>query len=202
MFWKRNKTNKEITPEWIIVGLGNPGAKYESTRHNAGFICIDVLAERLGIKINEKRFDSLVGYGELGNKKCLFMKPQTFMNASGEAVIQAVEKYSVPTENVLVIADDICFNVGSLRIRRNGSSGGQKGVNNIIVMLDSQDFPRIKVGVGKRPDDVSTVDWVLGEFSEEDKGALREVAESACGAIEEIVTASIDSAMGKYNKTV
>ncbi len=202
MFWKRNKTNKEFTPEWIIVGLGNPGIQYEITRHNAGFLCIDALAKDLGIEFSKKRFDSLVAHGNIDGTECLLMKPQTYMNSSGKAVIEAVKKYGIPAERVLVIADDICFNVGSLRIRRNGSSGGQKGVNDIIEALETQNFPRIKIGVGKRPDDVSTVDWVLGNFSDEDLKSLESVIEAACLAVKETVAYNIDNAMGKYNKTV
>jgi len=198
MFRKKKKT----TPEWLIVGLGNPGSKYEKNRHNAGFICIDTLSEKHNIKINTKEFNALTGYGVINGQNCMLMKPLTFMNSSGEAVLQATEKYNIPKERVLVISDDVSFSVGSTRIRRNGSSGGQNGLNNIILMLDTQEFPRIKVGVGKRPDGISMVDWVLGDFSEEDLKLIDEAAIRVSGAIEEIVSGSIDTAMGKYNKIV
>ncbi len=196
------RKKKTITPEWIIVGLGNPGAKYEKNRHNAGFICIDSLSEKHNIKINTKEFNALTGYGVINGQNCMLMKPLTFMNLSGEAVLEATEKYNIPSERVLVISDDVSFSVGSTRIRRNGSSGGQNGLNNIILMLDTQEFPRIKVGVGKRPDGISMVDWVLGDFSEEDLKLIDDAAIRVSGAIEEIVGGSIDIAMGKYNKIV
>ncbi len=193
---------KASPPEWIIVGLGNPGKKYEITRHNAGFICIDRLAEKCGVKLNKLSFNALTANCSIGGTDCLLMKPQTFMNLSGEAVSAAAEKYNIPSERIVVIADDISFNVGTLRIRRNGSSGGQNGLNNIILMLDTQNFPRIKVGVGKRPESIPTVDWVLSEFGIDEMKIIKEVAESASLAVEEIITADVDSAMGKYNKTV
>lgn len=192
----------DITPDWIIAGLGNPGKKYEKTRHNAGFICIDALAEKYNVKINTLKFNALTGYADINGQKCLLMKPQTFMNLSGEAVAQAAAKYGIPAERVVVICDDVSFTVGSTRIRRSGSSGGQNGVNNIIFMLDTQEFPRIKVGVGKRPDDVTMVDWVLSEFSENELSIIKEAAERVAGAVHETVGGDIDAAMGKYNKIV
>lgn len=196
----RKKEN--ITPEWLIVGLGNPGRKYVMTRHNAGFLCIDFIAERLGVDIGKKMFDSKTAFCKIAEKDCLLMKPQTFMNASGDAVIQAVEKYGIPPERVLVIADDISFGVGSVRIRKNGSSGGQKGVNSIIETLGTQNFPRIKVGAGKRPEDVSTVDWVLSLFAQDETESLNTATVSVANAVEEIVRGNFELAMSKYNKTV
>ncbi len=196
------RKKETITPEWIIVGLGNPGAKYEKTRHNAGFICIDALSEKHKININTKKFNALIGHGVINGQNCMLMKPQTFMNSSGEAVIQAVEKYNIPAERVLVISDDISFSVGSTRIRRNGSSGGQNGINNIILMLDTQEFPRIKVGVGKRPENVPMVDWVLSNFTDDELKIINDATERVNGAVEEIIGVNIDSAMGKYNKII
>lgn len=187
------------TPEWLIVGLGNPERKYFKNRHNAGFICIDALASEHNIKINNLKFNALTGIGSINGKCCMLMKPQTYMNSSGEAVIQAVERYNIPAERVIVISDDVSFEVGSTRIRRNGSSGGQNGIKNIILMLDSENFPRIKVGVGKRPDDVSMVDWVLSDFTESELTKIDEAAERVSGAVYEIVGGDIDTAMGKYN---
>lgn len=198
MFGKK----KSNPPEWLIAGLGNPGKKYELTRHNAGFICIDKLAEKYGVKINKLSFNALTANCRIGDSDCLLMKPQTFMNNSGEAVSAAAEKYNIPSERIIVISDDISFNVGTLRIRRNGSSGGQNGLNNIILMLDTQNFPRIKVGVGKRPESIPTVDWVLSEFVVDEIAKIKEVAENVGMAVEEIISADVDSAMGKYNKTV
>lgn len=193
---------KEPTPDWIVVGLGNPGKKYEKTRHNAGFMCIDILAKKLNIKLNTLKFNALTGAGEINGQNCLLMKPQTFMNSSGEAVIQAVEKYNIPAERVIVICDDVSFTAGSTRIRRNGSSGGQNGINNIILMLDTQEFPRIKVGVGKRPEDITMVDWVLSDFADGEIKLIEEAAERVSGAVFEIVGGNIEAAMGKYNKMV
>ncbi|MBO5869815.1 MAG: aminoacyl-tRNA hydrolase [Clostridia bacterium] len=188
------------TPDWLIVGLGNPGKKYEKTRHNAGFICIDSIADELGIKIKKLKFNALVEHAVINNQNCLLMKPQTFMNSSGEAVIQAVEQYNIPYERVIVISDDVSFSVGSTRVRRNGSSGGQNGINNIILMLDTQNFPRIKVGVGKRPEDVTMVDWVLSDFKDEELEIIKEAAKRVSSAVFETVGGDIDAAMGKCNK--
>ncbi len=191
-----------LPPDWIIVGLGNPGGRYENTRHNAGFICIEHLAEKHRIKINTLAFDSKVGRGMIGNSDCLLMMPQTFMNLSGNAVQKAAKRYGVLPERILVISDDISFNVGSLRIRKNGSAGGQKGVNNIITMLGTQEFPRIKIGAGKRPEDTETVDWVLSKFTFNELKILGEVKENAANAVDEIINGNFDLAMSKYNKTV
>jgi len=202
MFKKKNKTDMTLPPDWIIVGLGNPGGRYENTRHNAGFICIEHLAEKHGIKINVLSFDSKVGRGMIGNSDCLLMMPQTFMNLSGEAVQKAAKRYGTKPDRILVLSDDISFNVGSLRIRKNGSAGGQKGVNNIITMLGTQEFPRVKIGAGKRPEDIETVDWVLSKFDYSELKTLSEVKENAARAVDEIINGSIESAMSKYNKTV
>lgn len=202
MFKKSNKTDMNVAPDWIIVGLGNPGGRYENTRHNAGFICISHLADKHGIKINTLAFDSKVGRGMIGNSDCLLMMPQTFMNLSGNAVQKAAKRYGIKPERILVISDDISFNVGSIRIRKNGSAGGQKGVNNIITMLGTQEFPRIKIGAGKRPEDIETVDWVLSKFTFNELKTLSEVKESAACAVDAIINGDIELAMSKYNKTV
>lgn len=199
MFFRKKE---KITPEWLIVGLGNPGKKYEYTRHNAGFLCIDRIAEKANVEIKKKAFDALTAYCNIGGHGCLLIKPQTFMNNSGYAVIQAMEHHGITPERLLVITDDISFNVGSVRIRKNGSSGGQKGVNDIIETLGTQEFPRIKVGAGKRPETVTTVDWVLGLFADDEKEALESAKENVSLAVEQIVCGNFDLAMSKYNKTV
>ena len=153
---KKTKIDSNTIPQWLVVGLGNPGKKYEKTRHNAGFMVIDRLADKHGIDVETKMFDALVGFGDIDGTDCLLMKPQTFMNLSGQAVTAAMKRYRMSPDQLLVITDDICFNVGSLRIRKNGSSGGQKGVNNIIQLLGTQEFARIKVGAGKRPEGMDT----------------------------------------------
>lgn len=202
MFRKSNKTDMNTPPDWIIVGLGNPGGRYENTRHNAGFICIEHLAEKHRIKINTLAFDSKIGRGMIGNSDCLLMMPQTFMNLSGNAVQKASKRFGIKPERILVLSDDISFNVGSLRIRKNGSAGGQKGVNNIITTLGTQEFPRIKIGAGKRPEETETVDWVLSKFTFDELKMLSSVKESAACAVDEIINGNIELAMSKYNKTV
>lgn len=199
---KKTKIDSNTIPEWIIVGLGNPGKKYEITRHNAGFLAVDYLADKHGIDIETKMFDAKIGFGSIGGTDCLLMKPQTFMNLSGEAVTAAMKRYRMSPDRLLVICDDICFNVGSLRIRKNGSSGGQKGVNNIITLLGTQEFVRIKIGAGKRPEGMDTPDWVLSIFKENEMDNLNSAIAATALAVEEIINGSIDNAMSKYNRTV
>ncbi|MBR5285626.1 MAG: aminoacyl-tRNA hydrolase [Clostridia bacterium] len=196
----RKKVKHE--PVWLIVGLGNPGKKYEYTRHNAGFLAIDHIAKKQGVEIDEKGFDALYTFCRIGENECLLLKPQTYMNNSGQAVIQAMERFNLTPERLLVITDDVSFNVGSVRIRKNGSSGGQKGVNDIIETLGTQEFPRIKVGAGKRPEETPMVDWVLGLFYDEEREMLDSAIENVSLAVELIANGNFDLAMSKYNKTV
>ena len=195
------KKKINVIPEWIIVGLGNPGAQYRHTRHNAGFVCVDALADDLGIKIKNVEFNSLVALADINGTGCLVMKPQTFMNASGTAVAAAAKKYRIPAERILVVTDDVCFNVGSVRIRKEGSSGGQKGVNDIIEKLQTQEFPRIKVGAGKKPEGTDMVDWVLGNFEYDEQKTLTETAKGVVSAIKMIANGEIDLAISRHNKT-
>ena len=154
--------------EYIIAGLGNPGSKYEMTRHNAGFLAIDLFAIEKEINIKRLKFHSLVGEVKIGEKKCLLMKPQTFMNNSGEAIAEAAKFYKIPPEKIIIISDDVSLDVGTIRIRRKGSAGGHNGLKSIISLLGSEDFPRIKIGVGKKPaPEYDLVDWVLGRFPKE-----------------------------------
>ena len=191
---------KKSPPQWLIVGLGNPGLKYRYNRHNAGFLCMDVLADKHSVKVTQLKFRALVGLGTLGGQRCVFMKPNTYMNESGRAVGECARFYHVPPENILVICDDVSFNPGILRIRRKGSSGGQKGVNNIIEHLGSEDFPRIKLGVGNKPHpDYDIADWVLSNMSTDELKALRAACGDACKAVELIVRGEIEQAMGKYS---
>jgi PTH1 family peptidyl-tRNA hydrolase len=186
--------------DYLIVGLGNPGRQYESTRHNAGFICIDALADKYAIKINKLKFKSLLGEGRIEGKRCLLLKPQTFMNLSGEAVRDAVEFYKIPTENVIVICDDISLDPGKMRIRRKGSHGGQNGMRNIIYHLKDDNFPRIKIGIGAKPNpEYDLADWVLSRFSQSEAKLIKQVAEDTASAIEYIVKGDIDRAMSNYN---
>ena len=186
--------------DFLIVGLGNPGKQYESTRHNAGFICIDILADKYDIKINKLKFKSLMGEGRIEGKRCLLLKPQTFMNLSGEAVRDAVEFYKIPVENVIVICDDISLEPGKMRIRRKGSHGGQNGMRNIIYHLKDDNFPRIKIGIGAKPNpEYDLADWVLSRFSQNEAKLIKQVADDTVSAIEYMVKGDIDKAMSNYN---
>ena len=186
--------------DFLIVGLGNPGKQYESTRHNAGFICIDILAEKYDIKINKLKFKSLMGEGRIEGKRCLLLKPQTFMNLSGEAVRDAVEFYKIPVENIIVICDDISLEPGKMRIRRKGSHGGQNGMRNIIYHLKDDNFPRIKIGIGAKPNpEYDLADWVLSRFTQSEAKLIKQVADNTVSAIEIMVKGDIDKAMSNYN---
>lgn len=186
--------------DYMIVGLGNPGKQYESTRHNAGFICIDILAEKYGIKINKLKFKSLLGEGRIEGKRCLLLKPQTFMNLSGEAVREAADFYKIPPERIIVICDDISLEPGKIRIRRKGSAGGQNGLKNIILHLNGDNFPRIKVGIGAKPNpEYDLADWVLSHFSKDEAKLIKDAAEKVIGATEYMVKDNIDKAMSDYN---
>lgn len=186
--------------EYIIVGLGNPGKEYVHTRHNAGFIAIDKLAEKYGCSITKMKYKALIADCTIAGKRALLMKPQTFMNLSGEAVTQAMSFYKIPPENVIVMFDDISLAVGKLRIRRKGSDGGQKGMRSIIELSGSQSFPRVKIGIGEKPNPKwQLADWVLSRFTSEELKTLDEVTEKACGAVEAILSGNIDKAMSQYN---
>lgn len=185
----------------IIVGLGNPGKKYEGTRHNAGFMVIETMADRLGVRVNRAKFKSLCGEAVIGEKKVLLMMPQTFMNNSGEAVREAMAFYKLPPERCLVLCDDITLPVGTIRIRRKGSDGGQRGVRSIITLCGSEQFPRIKIGVGQKPHpDYDLAAWVLSRFTESEKVPLREAVTHATDAAELIVQDNIEAAMNQFSK--
>jgi len=186
--------------DYIIAGLGNPGAKYEMTRHNAGFLAIDMLAMKQNKEIKRLKFHALTCDAEIEGKKCLLMKPQTFMNNSGEAIGEAAKFYKIPPQNIIVLSDDISLDVGKIRIRRKGSAGGHNGLKSIIAHLGSEDFPRVKIGVGKKPNAyMDLADWVLGRFPKELELQLKEALENADGAISLIVQDKFDRAMNLYN---
>lgn len=186
--------------DYIIAGLGNPGAKYEMTRHNAGFLAIDMLAMKQNKEIKRLKFHALICDAEIEGKKCLLMKPQTFMNNSGEAIGEAAKFYKIPPQNIIVLSDDISLDVGKIRIRRKGSAGGHNGLKSIIAHLGSEDFPRVKIGVGKKPNAyMDLADWVLGRFPKELEPQLKEALENADGAISLIVQDKFDRAMNLYN---
>ena len=200
MFLNKKKQFNNGGYDFIIAGLGNPGAKYEMTRHNAGFLAIDLFANKENLKINKLKFHSLVGDIKIGSSKCLVMKPQTFMNNSGEAIGEAARFYKIPPENIIIISDDISLDVGKIRIRRKGSAGGHNGLKSIIAHLASEDFTRIKVGVGKKPTaDYDLIDWVLGRFPKELESKLKEALENAASAVPYIVKGETDQAMNLFN---
>lgn len=186
--------------DYLIVGLGNPGAKYEMTRHNAGFLAVDLLAVKENLNIKKLKYHALVGDAVINGKKCLVMKPQTFMNNSGEAVGEAARFYKIPPERVIVISDDFSFDVGQIRIKRKGSAGGHNGLKSIIAHLGSENFPRIKVGVGQKPNaDYDIIDWVLGRFPKELEKDLKSALENTVDALPYIVNEEIDKAMNLFN---
>ena len=186
--------------EWLVVGLGNPGDKYENTRHNVGFMTADVLAERKGVPVQRLKFKALTTTLTLGGAKVLLMKPVTYMNLSGEAVGEAARFYKIPPERVLVISDDVSLPAGKLRIRRSGSAGGHNGLKNIIAHLGTDAFPRIKVGVGGKPHpDYDMADWVLGKLSGKDKKAVDAAVERAADAVERYIQDGPDKAMSLFN---
>lgn len=195
-----NPTGARGKIEYIIVGLGNPGMEYDGTRHNAGFFTLDTLASQLGEDINRLRFKGKTAEVTIGDKRCLLLKPTTYMNNSGESVVQAMEFYKINAENLIVIYDDISLDPGKLRIRRKGSHGGHNGIRSIIELTGHDDFPRIKIGVGKKPHpDYDLAKWVLGKFRKEDAEKLKSSAENACECIKLMVSGKTDEAMNKFN---
>lgn len=197
MFFKKKENISGV--EYIVVGLGNPDRKYENTRHNAGFITVDTLADKMDIRLDRIKYKSLCNTCTIADKKVLLMKPSTYMNNSGQAVVEAMNFFKVPPENVIVIFDDISLDVGKMRIRRKGSDGGHNGIKNIIYLSGSDQFPRIKMGVGNKPEKWDLADWVLSNFNESERKLLDETAQKACDAVEKIISGNIDKAMNLYN---
>ena len=202
LFKKISKDNDAPTAPitHLIVGLGNPGDKYFYTRHNAGFLMMDYFAQRCGAQVNKVKFKALVGEATIAGKRVLLMKPQTFMNLSGEAVQQAAAFYKIPMQNVLVFSDDISLDVGRLRVRGKGSDGGQKGLRSIITLMNSDDFPRIRFGIGKKPHpDYDLADWVLSEFTKDEQKQLFAAFEKAYDGAVKILQGDVDAAMQLCN---
>ena len=188
---------------YIIAGLGNPTKEYDKTRHNVGFSVIDVLADRYRIDISEKKHKALCGRGVIEGQKVILVKPQTYMNLSGESIRGLVDYYKIDPENELVVIyDDVSLDVGQLRIRKKGSAGGHNGIKNIIAHLGTQIFPRIKVGVGEKPKKYDLADYVLGHFSKGEKEQMEEGYHNAMRAVELMLTGRIDEAMNEYNRKV
>lgn len=199
MFFKKPKPAGPI--DFIIVGLGNPGKKYAGTRHNAGFAAVEALAEKAGVRVNRVKFKSLCGEMTIGGKKLLLLMPQTFMNNSGEAVREALSFYKLSPENCVVICDDITLDVGTIRIRRKGSDGGQRGMRSIITLCGSEQFPRIKIGVGKKPHpEYDLAAWVLSKFSKDEAAAIVKAANDAADAALLIADGQLDKAMNDFSK--
>ncbi|MGX8711249.1 MAG: aminoacyl-tRNA hydrolase [bacterium] len=186
--------------EYIVAGLGNPGGKYEGTRHNAGFMALDYIAEKAGARVDRIRFKGLTGTAVIGGKKVLLLKPSTYMNLSGQSVTEAMAFYKLPPEKVIVLFDDVSLEPGRMRIRMKGSDGGQNGMKNIIYLSGSDRFPRIKLGTGAKPNPQwDLADWVLSKFTEADRKALYEAIDHANSSVELMVRGDAAEAMNKYN---
>ncbi len=200
MAFFKKKFSTGGAPEFIVAGLGNPGAKYEATRHNTGFVFLDMLADKYDVKINKIKFKGVYGITEICERKCLLLKPQTFMNNSGQSVREAADFYKIPPENIIVVFDDISLDCGKLRIRRKGTDGGHNGIKSIIYHLNSDNFPRIKIGVGMKPNpDYDLADWVLSSFTKDEAQKMRQAAENAVTAVELMISGQTDLAMNKFN---
>lgn len=186
--------------DFLVVGLGNPDKKYEMTRHNAGFMAVDKIAADLNADIKRIKFKSLIGEAKIGDKKILLMKPSTYMNLSGQAVQEALGFYKIPIENVVVFYDDISLEPSQIRIRRKGSDGGHNGIKNIIYLTGKDNFPRVKLGVGKKPHpDYDLADWVLSKFKKNEFSKMEEAFSKCTDILKDIVDGNIDKAMNKYN---
>lgn len=187
-------------PEWLIVGLGNPGMQYETTRHNAGFMAIDHIAKETQTEVNRLKFKGYVGDTVIGGKRCLLLKPQTYMNNSGESVVAAMQFYKLDIEHIIVIFDDISLAPGKLRIRRKGSAGGHNGIKSIIELTGSEDFARIKLGVGAKPNrNMDLADWVLSKFRPKELELMETSAANAYECVRLMVNGKTTEAMNQYN---
>ncbi len=199
--FKQIEKKEDNTPlTHIIVGLGNPGEQYAYTRHNAGFLAIDHLSAKIGVNVDRAKFRAFVGEGKINGVRVLLMKPQTFMNLSGFAIQEACAFYKIPPENVIVISDDASFDIGKLRIRKNGSAGGHNGLKNIIECLGSDKFPRIKLGVGQKPfPEYDIADWVLARIPKESEKTFVKVLDKIHDILSLMVKGELDKAMCDYN---
>lgn len=182
---------------YLVVGLGNPGSEYESTRHNVGFDVVDYMAKEIGVSVSKAKFKGLAGSEMISGEKVIFLKPSTYMNLSGESVKEAADFYKIKPENIIIVYDDVAIDPGKLRIRKSGSAGGHNGMKDIIAKLGTNEFPRVRVGVGAARGNM--VDHVLGRFSKEDRELVDDAIKRAKDAVEEIIKHDVDSAMNKYN---
>ena len=192
--------NKSSNDSWLIVGLGNPGREYEKSRHNCGFRALDILAENLSCKVDKLKFQGLYGQVNYNGTKVFLLKPQTFMNLSGRSVLQFSAYFNIPPQRIIVLFDDISLEPGRLRIRANGSAGGHNGIKSIIQEVGSQDFPRVKIGVGAKPNpDYDLADWVLSSFSANDEKALAVSLKNAADAALAIIDHGVPEAANRFN---
>ena len=182
---------------YIIVGLGNPGSKYENTRHNMGFKAIDAMASEFGIDVNRAKFKGLIGEGRIGSEKVILLKPQTYMNLSGQSVREIMNFYKIPEENLIVIYDDFDLPIGSIRVRKSGGPGPHNGMKSVIQELGSRKFPRVRVGIGSS--DGSTIQFVIGKVGKDEQQILNEAAEAAASAAADIIRIGIENAMNIHN---
>ena len=188
---------------YIIVGLGNPDRQYQNTRHNVGFDVIDAIADKNHITVGERKHKALIGKGFVGGEKVVLVKPQTYMNLSGESVREVIDFYKIDAKSeLIVISDDISLDVGQIRIRKKGSAGGHNGLKNIILHLGHDEFHRVKMGVGAKPEGYDLVDYVLGHFPKEEREIMDESAGRAADAVEMMITDGADEAMNQYNKKI
>ena len=185
---------------YIIIGLGNPGSRYDNTRHNVGFETADLLSDRYSIKINKLKYKSLLGEGSIEGRKVLLVKPQTFMNLSGESVREIIEWYKVPFERVIVIYDDIDIQIGKIRIRPGGSSGSHNGMKSVIYQVQSDGFPRIRIGIDRPPEGWDLADYVLGRFAGDQRKMIDESIKKAAEAVPVIIKSGVEAAMNLYNR--
>ena len=199
MFFKKDSLSSS-TYDYMIVGLGNPGKKYEFTRHNTGFLCVDLYAEQHVFKIDRLKFKGLTAVGSLMGHRVLLLKPSTFMNLSGQSVQEAMQFYKIPAERVLLLFDDISLPCGRMRIRRKGSDGGHNGVKNILYLTGKDTFPRVKIGVGQKPDaGWDLADWVLSHYSKEESAMMKQVYEKIPKVCSLILDDRLDEAMNRFN---
>lgn len=195
MFFK-----KKTGVSWLLVFLGNPGAKYEKTRHNVGFMTGDALSDKLNVKIDRIKYKALIRQADIDGEPVLLMKPQTYMNLSGSAVKEAMDFYKIPLDHVIVVSDDVTLPVGKLRVRRSGSAGGHNGLKDIIAKCGGDGFPRVKIGVGEKPHpDYDMADWVLSTFKGDDAKTIDTACEKAADAVKAIILKGVDKAMSMYN---
>lgn len=187
---------------YIVAGLGNPGRDYEKTRHNAGFMAIDALSKKLDIKVNKIKYKGLVGEGRINGDRLILLKPQTFMNNSGEALREAIDFYKVPIENVIIIVDDIDIEPFQIKIKKGGSAGTHNGLKSIINLVNNRDFIRVKIGVGKKHPNEDLASFVLSRFSSKEEKSLEKVIDASSDAVIEIIQRGVESSMNNYNNNI